>query len=406
MACISRQLTRCRHYPSLQSFRYLSSKAISQTFIDPWQSLGLSSCPSLQDENIYQLPEVSQALEATTPSKESIESLKRAVDVFGSMPSARASVLALLAEHQHAVGDSKGTQQSLKSLQNEASSASLATIALATSKHFWLYGEMDKARGTLDTGLDDISVANGRAIIQLMTQVDTLDDLFGVRDPFRAIVNQMDPKSFGAAVAQLNFGISELMWSLGLMKLRDLDPEEIPYTTPLRSWKKGLTILERHVKPTNPIEGQVIQALEARLLTCMSYVLLQIPDDDDHVSQASDFANQALQIHEKLPLQGMDFVLRLVAECYRRSGGAVTAEGLLQTAMDKGADAKTTLALLHHRETVFEYSRLCHEWDKREGEAASLSRRVDNVNSSLPELWQDKSVIHASLWFWLPSQLG
>ena len=126
-------------------------------------------------------------------------------------------------------------------------------------------------------------------------------------------------------------------------------------------------------------------SLEARLQANMAWGLLEMTDgepDDDLVQQASEFAHKSLGVYDErekkissdstalLHLGRWHRTLGIVAQCYQKSGEAVTSEGLYKPATDmETSRVASPLRILEHRDSLTGYSDLCREWDKREGDA-------------------------------------
>ena len=110
--------------------------------------------------------------------------------------------------------------------------------------------------------------------------------------------------------------------------------------------------------------------------------------------------------------------LGLVASCYARAGLAVTAEGLLQSAMDlcKQNNANSNdghgmnivnqcpMAQIDSRSIFLYYASLCSNWDKREPDAKKNEEFALGVNEKgLSESWKGVSAIYSGLWFFTVS---
>ena len=90
-----------------------------------------------------------------------------------------------------------------------------------------------------------------------------------------------------------------------------------------------------------------------------------------------------------------------MALCYHQTSQAVTAEGLLQSAVD--GPSISPLEKIDLREAYSAYAALLHDWDRRERDAAQLEQQAADTDAQLPVSWQGKSSIHSTLWFWTPS---
>jgi hypothetical protein len=279
------------------------------------------------------------------------------------------------------------------------------------------------------------STRTGQAVTRLLL-AETINDIFSVRDPFRMVIKLLEgfapASSLAMVAAYLNAGIAEAVYAdlLG----RERRDAEVPLDAALRIWKQGLTLLQqrvRHRATKQPRESSatryssgVEQCLKARLQASMAWGLLEltrrsgaIGSSRDYLPDASEFAGKSLAVYDQNDKSNHPFVmggrgrtLGLVAQCYHKSGAAVTAEGLYKSALDsfRVAPAKTgPLERLDERDVLLQYAALCQDWEKREGDARRLLTRADEIDSSLPGGWarRRKSGIQSSLWFWLPSQI-
>jgi tetratricopeptide (TPR) repeat protein len=359
--------------------------------------------------NIRQLPEIETAL--VNPAK-SIELLRRAVDIFSTMPGPEhAAVLAWIASSQQRTGDYRGavkTLDKLKSLPSVVDNPLIVTdLALAKAKALWLAGDFSSAKEICDGLLDDnanpviarsplhyASARTGQAITRLCL-AENLDDVFSVRDPFRMTVQFLKDypaATAGRTVAQLNLGVAEAVYAQIVGEARA--DTEVPLDAAMRAWKEGWTIQERAKASSSEQQRDVAAMLQARLQGNLASGLLQMTRERDHVKRASEFAGKALEINDKLPPgtahEVLTRTLTIVASCYHQAAKAVTAEGLLQSALDGPAAYSANAKLLS-------------EWDRRERDAERLKQQAADMDAQLPGAWQGKSGIHSTLWFWTPS---
>ena len=64
----------------------------------------------------------------------------------------------------------------------------------------------------------------------------------------------------------------------------------------------------------------------------------------------------------------------------------MTAEGLLQSAIDYTADAdKSPLHKMERREVFRSYASLCKDWERREADAIKFGKEAAELDASLPE---------------------
>lgn len=382
--------------------------------------LGLFESPTIikpHIKSIIQLPEVADALSANNrPVKfEQIDGLRRATDVFASFQKGgneHCATLALLAEYWQMNAKYSESIAALEELKEYCSvegrgKGEMADVSLALSKAFWLNGEFDQGKQECDNLLEgtvsfyspyqELSALTGHAINRLML-VDTLDDVFSVRDPFRMVVKQLEgTPSLGLALSLLNFGVAEVVYAHVVERERKVD---VPLDGALRAWRQGLTTLKRASSKNKTLH----MAIEARLRSNMAWALLQMKGAGDRVDQASEFAGDALKIYDS---EGMSFregfgrTLALVATCYHKTSSAVTAEGLFQSSLGENEDLLliNPLAKLDIRDSIRGYADLCRDWDRREADAERLDQKAAAVESSMPDAWQGKLGIFSSLWF-------
>ena len=211
-------------------------------------------------------------------------------------------------------------------------------------------------------------------------------------------LERTDASSTALAAAHLNMGIAEAVYAETVSKHNNID---VPLDGAMRSWKQGLTTLKKgsHVSPIRTI-------LQARLQTNMAWGMLQMTRERDHIQRASEFANEALPLYDKLKREtmnkeGLGRTLSLLATCYHKSDSAVTAQGLFQSAVDQLANSP--LQKLERRDAFIRYADLCRDWEKRDRDADKFQQQADDLDASLPDGWKGKSAIHGSLWFWTPA---
>lgn len=356
--------------------------------------------------SIQQLPEVSNALSSSSTSD-----LDRAVAVFASMhlDAETKATAALLAESLVRKGKYAEATERVKSLLSMSSSSrEELEVQLATAKLLWLQGEFVSAKAICDEMLDqplpdyqyEYAARTGHAINRLLL-VESLDDVYSVRDPFRMVVKSLEGMpSHALAMAQLNFGAAEAVYAEVVGSERGMD--NVPLDGALRSWNQGLTTLKR----ASSNDKTLLAALEARLQANMAWGLLQMKREKDNVKRASEFAGKALDIYDKKAgdlKEGFGRTLALVATCYHKSSSAVTAEGLFQSAVDSKLSRVTPSEKLELRDSYLAYSDLCRDWDRRAADADRLQNKASEIDATLPIGWQGKSGIHGSLWFWTPA---
>ena len=368
---------------------------------------------------LQQLPEVSQALSSAIPSKDILDGLGRAVDIFSNVQEdLHRACLVLLAACQQRSGDYKEAHKTLLKLQQQSTGNVIEDIqlSLARSKVLWLSGDCIPAKALCDDILKQpdlpfpllISARTGQAVNRLLL-VTCIDDVFSVRDPFRMAVKAIESARGAAspnmlAMAHLNMGVAEAAYVQVISNERG---ETVPYDAAMRAWKQGLTILKRAAGGgSDPWK----RALQARLHTNMAWGLLQMKSEPNHVERASEFARDALKVYDEQPTnndeealykEGLGRTLTLAATCYHQASNAVTAEGLLQSAIDEiyALSSSSPLDQVALREAYRAYAALCRDWDKRNRDAEKMNDQAEAVQDSLPIIWQTKSDVYSSLWF-------
>jgi hypothetical protein len=194
------------------------------------------------------------------------------------------------------------------------------------------------------------------------------------------------------------------------MFLEETHDLSVPMDPALRAWFQGFqkTECDKPEARLGPQSSAASKSLQASIQANLAWGVLHYEHDrSDRLSKASDYARKALAVHDaaasSLGNEGMCRVLSIVASCYHQAGNAVTAEGLYQSAVDRKKLPAGPLPLLELRDTCLAYAELCKQWEKRESDAKRLVKEGDEINASLPDAWKGKSGIHASLWFWTPS---
>jgi hypothetical protein len=419
-------------------------------------------------ESIRQLPELEtailnlkleQPLSSSSNIESSIQALERAVQIFGSYRSGsmeHVACFALLAEFQNrnnAYTECSTTLNELLRAYNDTHSAILNDVVqLGLAKLHWFHGHHELAKEICDSLVDrnrpiEAAARTGQAVSRL-SLVSSLDDVFSVRDPFRMTIKRLEhtahPASTVLAAAYLNMGVAEAVWAETVSKHNEVDA---PLDAAMRNWKQGLTTLKKG-NSKNSISGATLSSssghrtgessslrsiLQARLLANMAWGMLQKTNELDYVSRAVEFASESLAIYDALgassttaPVdatadkgelsvvvvekEGLGRTLSVLGTCYHLDGNAVTAQGLLQSALDKvpmrfsSSTITTTASVLQcieQRDTYLRYANLCQDWDQREGDAKQMHQKANDIDSFLlPDGWSDKSPIHGSLWFW------
>ena len=410
----------------------VSSLGLEKTFITP----ALAS--------IRQLPEVETAW-TQFPSPTSQDQLERACDVFSSYSkggSEHLAVMALLAECQQRLAlydkavTTLDTLYELKQLQNSATTPnnnSKEDMILAQAKVLWTQGDFQESQQLCESIIADyndlqetFSTTNlhlgaamtGKALSQLGA-MNSIDDAYSVRDYFRIALKFLErhpgstQNTLPMAAAHANYGVAEAAYAIFLEETNNVS---VPMDAALRTWFQGMQKAEGHKSQAqlgSPQLSAASKTLQASLQVNMAWGILHYEHDrSDRLSKASEYGKKALASYDDTPggksAEGLRRVLTIVAECYHQAGGAVTAEGLFQSATDSknNKNKASTVALsqqLELQEAYRGYSELCSKWDKREGDAKKLLEKAHKIDETLPSGWKGKAGIYSSLWFWTPN---
>ena len=375
--------------------------------------------------SISQLPEVAAVLEnpqrhSTTSVTTTVESLRRAGDIFASFAVGgpeHTAVLTMLAEVQQTQlldyeGARATVEQIFKFVQDTTPSIRFE-VSLALAKTMWMQGDFAdcfrQTRTLKDTVTQEFplhvaAVDNAHVLSTLMhegpaaahTEALSLD-VVGLPAPAQA--------------AQcLNLGVVEALWGLSNDCQGDITCST-QFDIAKQTWQQGVALL------ADAADTPLRHALEGRLQSNLAYAALQFAGrSESHISKASEHAREALQALEhirtdetdSLPDEGWTRALSLVAQCYHRAGHAVTAEGLLQSALDETRALKnmTPHCILERRAAYQAYSALCKDWEKRQGDADRFLANSRQLKSQLKGGWKDATELHCSLWFWTPHKFA
>jgi len=91
--------------------------------------------------------------------------------------------------------------------------------------------------------------------------------------------------------------------------------------------------------------------------------------------------------------------LSLVASCYARTGSAVTAEGLLHSAMDYCGVSSNPLCILDSRSILHNYSQLCGNWENRDADRKAKEALAMKKDAELSLPWRGKSSLYSGIFF-------
>lgn len=294
------------------------------------------------------------------------------------------------------------------------------------------------------------------------------DILYTIRDPFRMIINSIErqyndnkPPIIPYVASIMNMGNVEMIYAEYVAQKHNIRlHDDVPINNAFKYWKNGIQILESYMKQEEYKQPQfqqnqsminknmMIDYLYVQLNCNMASGLLQMinkkdindnsndvyssssnirnngKDDTILIQQASEYAKKALSIYNTnvsmKDIDGYHRTLTLIAQCYVHSGGAVTAEGLYQSAIidsnnntmsyyndPSNSNNKTMINPCYYielRDAYISYSSLCNNWEKRESYSEQLNEYGNYLNTIiLPKSWQMKSSIHTSLYFYTPN---
>ena len=226
----------------------------------------------------------------------------------------------------------------------------------------------------------------------------------------------------------------------------------IPIDSAMNSWRKGINIIDELLQNRHELDAHheyVAKDLKAKLYCNMAWTILNISKYDgggdgdgdgdssssseggksqlslkeDELKIASEYSSLALKLYDEIikigvrhnlgdyeslkPIMGR--ALDLVATCYVKAGSAVTAEGLLQSAMDlykeeineeQSLQSTCPLNQLDARSVYVTYATLCKNWEKREADAkknAEIALKINEEN--FVHGWKGVSGIYSGLSF-------
>lgn len=338
---------------------------------------------------------------------------------------------AMAAECQHRLGLYEEAFHTLDELGYQVSTSKNLSIPnasddilLAKAKVLWTQGEFSQSLElceSLISEYDDLqenfpttplhlaSAMTGKALSQL-ADMNTMDQAFSVRDYFRITMKFLErhpsSNSLPLAAAHANCGVAEAVYNSFLEEKNDVS---VPIDSALKVLFQGLQKTESGISEDTlgPHLSKASRVLQATIQADLAWGVLNFETDrSDRLKKASEYAKKALDAlgpGGTTDEEGVRRVLSVVAACYKEAGNAVTAEGLFQSATDRKRLPPGPLPLLELQDALLGYSKLCANWEKREGDAQRLEKQSLEINDKLPEAWKGKSGIHSSLWFWTPA---
>lgn len=247
--------------------------------------------------------------------------------------------------------------------------------------------------------------------------------------------NQQICLAISCASSYCNQGIVDFIATIGFNQEQSAD--HCSYVSSMTTWKLGLDILDglelqqEWNTSTNPSHVYVCKITKARIYSNMAWLILfhssylngQTKDQPIKVDQlkiASEYARLSLQLCDEITVMEKDHVsvgshavkhmmgrsLNLVAMCYARAGSAVTAEGLLKSAIDLFRELtshemkQNPFVLLNYRSSCLYYSSLCRNWEKRQSDANSYANTALEINNNMmSENWRDICGLFSGLCF-------
>jgi tetratricopeptide (TPR) repeat protein len=383
--------------------------------------------------SISQLPEVANVLsqEGSISTSQQIEALHRAEDIFASFArggSEHVAVLSLLAEIQQSqLNDFKGAQVAIEQINNfiQGQSATVQShVGLALAKTFWMQGDFatcvdqtEKLKKRIIAQESDLPVLH----VASLENAHVLGTLM-YEGPMAAKNASLTVDSVGLPIpyqaAQcLNMGVVEAYLALRKDCQGDSTCFRTRYEEAKEIWQHGIDLL--HQDSSSSLSDPFALAVEGRLQSNLAYAILEIAGQSEtHIAMASGHAREALQALEQVrnysqssntpspvPDEAWTRALSLVAQCYHRAGNAVTAEGLLQSALDESHQTVnlTPTTTLERISAYRAYAALCRDWEKRQGDSKRFVASATSLEEHLEGGWKEATELHSSLWFWMPS---
>lgn len=247
------------------------------------------------------------------------------------------------------------------------------------------------------------------------------------------------PIGFACAASFCNQGVGELITSL--MRSQCVADRVVPIDSAMNAWRAALNVLEEMEVDASPLVVGRDEKKETFLSRCKAHVYCNmawgILFSSDYMVQkggtiqshgsgggggikeeslklASEYAGNALKIFSNNTTtnndnmdQDMGRALNMVASCYARAGSAVTAEGLLKSAMDVLDNSSNPLRIIDARSTFLYYSKLCSNWEKRQADATKYAKMAMDIDQSdvLPQVWRSQSSILSGVYIFSKDEL-
>lgn len=231
------------------------------------------------------------------------------------------------------------------------------------------------------------------------------------------------PLGLASATSCINQGVAEVMNVL--IKSQCVE-NHVSYDHAMQAWRDALNILDELSKLDTALsekqkfmlklsQSQAYSNMAWTLLFSSSYVSKDAkPLKESTLKVASEYAGSALKNAnaltdndgQKVPAQyALGRALSLVATCYARAGSAVTAEGLLQTAMEKLKQHPNPMYTLDARSAHIYNFKLCSNWEKRNADANKSKIKALELDRSIGK-WEGASSIYSGCSFITIDQLS
>jgi tetratricopeptide (TPR) repeat protein len=212
------------------------------------------------------------------------------------------------------------------------------------------------------------------------------------------------------AASYCNQGVGELTTTL-IQSASTNRP--VPIESPMNAWRNALTVMdELEQDELNHLSTKQIiflKSTKARVYCNMAWAILFSSSyvdagkvasvTEESLTLAAEYAGLALKINDEIGNEdeSLGRILCLVASCYVKAGSAVTAEGLLKSAMDVLKESPNPLKTIDARSSIVYYSKLCKSWENREADATKYEKLALECNDTLTEPWIGASSIYSGL---------
>jgi tetratricopeptide (TPR) repeat protein len=234
---------------------------------------------------------------------------------------------------------------------------------------------------------------------------------------------QIVPLGLATATSYINQGVAEIM---NVLIKSQCIKSYVSCDHAMQAWRDALNILDEIAKLDAALSEKqklLMKIIQVQAYSNMAWTLLfsssYVSKDTKSLKEstlktASEYAGSALKIASALVDDNIDNIavqnalgrsLSLVASCYARAGSAVTAEGLLQTAMEKLKQDLNPMYSLNARSAHISYFKLCSNWEKRNADADKSKIKALDLDQSLGK-WKGASSIYSGYSFITIDQLS